>query len=170
LRLKTLVTLQSRMEVSVLGPPEPGVLRSVRWEHIPMGDQWFSEKGYVAVDREPGRQHLTLVTFFRDDWRRFFRVLAERDVYPLLFHCSAGRDRTGVGAAMLLELLRVSRERIVEDFLASNLVFPRIPLTAEQLGPVFDLIDDTGGIELFMREVIGLGRAEIDAIREDLLA
>ncbi|MGH7864652.1 MAG: tyrosine-protein phosphatase [Candidatus Binataceae bacterium] len=168
-RLKTLVTLQSRVEVKVLGRPEQSVLAAVRWEHIPMGDQWFSEKGYVAMAREPGKQHLELVTVFRKDWRRFFKLLAERDVYPLLFHCSAGRDRTGVGAAMLLELLGVSRERIVEDFLRSNLVFPNAPLSAGQLTPVFELIDQTGGIAEFMREVIGLSGTEVGSIREDLV-
>jgi protein-tyrosine phosphatase len=168
-QLKTLVTLQSRVEVKVLGRPEQSVLASVRWEHIPMGDQWFSDKGYIAMTREPGKQHLELVTVFRKDWQRFFKLLAERDVYPLLFHCSAGRDRTGVGAAMLLELLGVSRERIVGDFLRSNLVFPKAPLSAEQMTPVFELIDEAGGIELFMGEVIGLARSEIESIREDLL-
>jgi protein-tyrosine phosphatase len=168
-RLKTVVTLQSRMEVSVLGRPERRVLDGVRWEHIPMGDQWFTKKGYVAMSREPGKQHLELVMFFRKDWQRFFKLLAERGVYPLLFHCSAGRDRTGVGAAMLLELLGVSRKRIVEDFLRSNLVFTKALLSAEQLTPVFELIDESGGIEEFMREVIGLGRDGVEAIRDDLL-
>ncbi|MGH7949968.1 MAG: tyrosine-protein phosphatase [Candidatus Binataceae bacterium] len=168
-QLRTLVTLQSRVEVKVLGRPQQSVLASVRWEHIPMGDQWFTEKGYVAMSREPGKQHLELVTVFRKDWQRFFKLLAERDVYPLLFHCSAGRDRTGVGAAMLLELLGVSREGIIEDFLRSNLVFPKAPLNAAQLTPVFELIDETGGIEEFMHEVIGLARPEIESIREDLL-
>jgi protein-tyrosine phosphatase len=109
------------------------------------------------------------VMHFRADWLRFFKLLAERDVYPLLFHCSAGRDRTGVGAAMLLSMLGVERNRIVADFLESNLVFKKIPLAAEQLDPVFELIDENGGIEGFMREVIGLEANELAIIREDLL-
>ena len=169
LKLRTLVTLQSRAEVKHLGAPKPAGRRGVRWEHIPMGDEWFNDHGYTRVAPEPGREHLALVTHFREDWRRFFKLLAERDVYPLLFHCSAGRDRTGVGAAMLLSMLGVTRERIVADFLESNLVFKKIPLAAGQLDPVFELIDENGGIEGFMREVIGLESSELDAIREDLL-
>lgn len=171
LSLRTLVTLQSRVEVSRLGPPEEKLLKSVRWEHIPIGDRWFKDDdAYDALNREPDRVHLALVTHFRDDWRAFFKLLAERDVYPLLFHCSAGRDRTGVGAALLLELLGVPRERILADFLESNLVFRRMPLTSAQLQPVFDSIDERGGILSFMREVIGLGPAELEAIRADLLS
>lgn len=169
LELRTLVTLQSRAEVKHLGVPEPASRRGVRWEHIPMGDEWFNDQGYTRIAVEPGREHLALVTHFRSDWRRFFKLLAERDVYPLLFHCSAGRDRTGVGAAMLLSMLGVERNRIVADFLESNLVYTKLPLAAEQLDPVFELIDENGGIEGFMHEVIGLAPAELDLIREDLL-
>ncbi|HYK65471.1 MAG TPA: tyrosine-protein phosphatase, partial [Patescibacteria group bacterium] len=82
---------------------------------------------------------------------------------------SAGRDRTGVGAAMLLAMLGVERDRIVADFLESNLVFAKIPLAATQLDPIFELIDENGGVEGFMREVIGLGPDEMATIRKSLL-
>src|SRR6266849_4290013 len=170
IRLRTLVTLQSRLEVRHLGPPRAEFLQSgVRWEHIPIGDTWFREDGFNKIPTKPGYEHLVIVTEFRNDWQLFFKLLAEREVYPLLFHCSAGRDRTGVGAAMLLSLLGVDRERIVADFLESNLVFTQALLAAEQLDPVFELIDEKGGIEGFMREVIGLEPAELSLIREDLL-
>ncbi len=169
LELRTLVTLQSRAEVKHLGAPVPASREGIRWEHIPMGDEWFNDQGYTRVAPEPGREHLALVMHFRNDWRRFFKVLAERDVYPLLFHCSAGRDRTGVGAAMLLSILGVERDRIVADFLESNVVFAKMPLAAAQLEPVFELIDRSGGIEGFMREVIGLDASALSIIREDLL-
>lgn len=45
--------------------------------------------------------------------------LARHDA-PLLFHCTNGRDRTGVIAAMLLHLLGASREDIVADFMLTN--------------------------------------------------
>ena len=99
----------------------------------------------------------------------FFKILAEREVYPLLFHCSAGRDRTGVGAAMLLEMLGVSRARILEDFLVSNVTFPQMPLKHSQLEPIFALIDEHGGIEGFMHDILLLAPADIEAIRDDLL-
>lgn len=39
---------------------------------------------------------------------------------PILFHCTAGKDRTGVAAALILKALGVSREDIVEDYLLTN--------------------------------------------------
>ncbi len=169
LSLRTLVTLQSRVEVSNLGRPVETLLKSVRWEHIPIGDRWFDADDPATLSDEPGGEHLALVTKFLDDWRAFFKILAERNVYPLLFHCSAGRDRTGVGAAMLLELLGVDRERVVGDFLESNAVFHQMPLKPRQLEPVFESIDERGGIDNFMRDAIGLSAGDLDAIRADLL-
>jgi protein-tyrosine phosphatase len=43
------------------------------------------------------------------------RVIAEAD-HPLVFHCSAGKDRTGVLAACLLSVLGVDSEHIVGDY------------------------------------------------------
>ena len=170
IRLRTLVTLQSRLEVRHLGPPRAEFLESgVRWEHIPIGDSWFRDDGFYKTDTPPGHEHLVIVTEFRNGWQSFFKLLAERDVYPLVFHCSAGRDRTGVGAVMLLELLGVGRELIVADFLESNAAFPKMPLSERQLEPIFSLIDESGGIESFLLDELGLKVADLDAIRGDLL-
>ena len=134
-----------------------------------MGDVWFEERNKDLFTREEGQEHLFLVMTLVTDWRRFYRLLAEPDVYPLLFHCSAGRDRTGVGAVMLLDLLGVERDRIVLDFLESNLVFPAAPLKPKQLVPVFEAIDKAGGIRAFLRDVIGVDEKHLDEIRARLL-
>ncbi|MBF6558669.1 MAG: tyrosine-protein phosphatase [Candidatus Binataceae bacterium] len=170
LKLRTLVTLQSRLEVRRLGPPHAEFLDSgVRWEHIPIGDPWFREDGFHKIETQPGHEHLVILTEFLEDWQSFFKLLAEREVYPMLFHCSAGRDRTGVGAAMLLEMLGVDRELIVADFLVSNTTFPQMPLKRTQLEPIFSLIDEHGDIEGFMHDVLMLDQSDLDAIRTDLL-
>ena len=55
-----------------------------------------------------------------------FATLAQPVNHPVLFHCSAGKDRTGVLAATTLDVLGVAREQIVEDFLATNEVIDAI--------------------------------------------
>jgi protein-tyrosine phosphatase len=170
IRLRTLVTLQSRLEVRHLGPPRSEFLESgVRWEHIPIGDKWFRDDGFYKTETPPGHEHLVILTEFREGWQSFFKLLAETDVYPLVFHCSAGRDRTGVGAAMLLELLGASRELIIADFLESNATFPKMPLSGRQLEPIFSMIDESGGIENFLLDGLGLENPDLDAIRGHLL-
>ncbi|WP_342599796.1 tyrosine-protein phosphatase [Psychrobacillus sp. FSL H8-0483] len=39
---------------------------------------------------------------------------------PLLHHCTAGKDRTGVGAAIILMILDIPIETIIEDYLKTN--------------------------------------------------
>lgn len=59
---------------------------------------------------------------------QMFRYLA-RGQLPLAFNCSAGKDRTGVGAALLLSVLGVPRETIVADYaLSDDIVDYRVQL------------------------------------------
>lgn len=54
-------------------------------------------------------------------YRRLFEML-ETDDTPLVFHCSAGKDRAGVAAALLLTALGVPRATIIEDYAMSDKV------------------------------------------------
>ncbi len=56
----------------------------------------------------------------REAWGRWLRSLAEPGALPQLFHCTAGKDRTGFAAAIVLLTLGVSREDVMADFLLSN--------------------------------------------------
>lgn len=51
--------------------------------------------------------------------RGLFRFL-EQGRTPLVIHCSAGKDRTGMAVAVLLSALGVSRETVIEDYLLTN--------------------------------------------------
>ncbi len=51
-------------------------------------------------------------------WRSLIDKLKERR--PVLFHCSQGKDRTGVAAAVILLALGVGREEIMRDFMLTN--------------------------------------------------
>lgn len=54
-----------------------------------------------------------------DVFSRYFRRLADSD-RPVLIHCAAGKDRTGVLAALTLHLLGVKRERLIADYMETN--------------------------------------------------
>lgn len=52
-----------------------------------------------------------------EQYRQMFRRLEDEAYVPLLFHCTAGKDRTGVAAALILLTLGVSEDVIMEDYL-----------------------------------------------------
>ena len=54
-----------------------------------------------------------------------FDALAAADGGGLLFHCAAGKDRTGFVAAVILLSLGASHETVIEDYLATNLIWDR---------------------------------------------
>ncbi|MFF1902406.1 tyrosine-protein phosphatase [Kitasatospora sp. NPDC058218] len=56
----------------------------------------------------------------RERFATVLRLLAAPDGAPLLFHCSAGKDRTGWTAALLLTALGVDRETVFADYLLTN--------------------------------------------------
>ncbi len=51
---------------------------------------------------------------------RFFQVLLEQEDGAVLWHCSAGKDRVGVGTALLLYVLGIPEETILKDYLMVN--------------------------------------------------
>lgn len=81
----------------------------------------------LQIHRQP--HHTYLQTYFTYFYSRIlfhnpvvqkiFDCLLEKNV-PILIHCSAGKDRTGVIAALILLTLGVDREIVMEDYLNSN--------------------------------------------------
>ena len=60
-----------------------------------------------------------LLTQFNSQYRRMFGELLAGHA-PLAFNCSAGKDRTGIAAALLLTALGVPREGVIADYMLSN--------------------------------------------------
>lgn len=52
----------------------------------------------------------------REQFRKEMEEIVDPDNYPILFHCSVGRDRTGTLAIVIYALLGVSEEEIIKDY------------------------------------------------------
>lgn len=52
--------------------------------------------------------------------RAYATLLGQLDGTPVLYHCTAGKDRTGWASAVILTLLGVPRETVMADYLVSN--------------------------------------------------
>lgn len=68
-----------------------------------------------------------LLKYSQEPIKRALDLLLTPDTQPALFHCTAGKDRTGVIAALLLDAVSVPHEIIAEDYaLTSTLIAPLI--------------------------------------------
>ena len=64
--------------------------------------------------------NIIIVEEFTDEYKNFFRHIIENNAEPLVFHCTAGKDRAGFASAMILTILGVPREKVIEDYLLTN--------------------------------------------------
>ncbi|CAN5253471.1 tyrosine-protein phosphatase [soil metagenome] len=71
---------------------------------------------------------------FNGQYRRMFAELLTGHA-PLAFNCSAGKDRTGIAAALLLTALGVPRASVIEDYLLTNRYLDASALTKSAPNP-----------------------------------
>ncbi|WP_275793215.1 tyrosine-protein phosphatase [Prescottella equi] len=88
-----------------------------------------------------------------------------------VFHCSAGKDRTGWGTAVLLSLLGVPKATVYHDFLASNTYLGRADAVEKSwLDAAFAQVDRLyGGVGNYVRTGLGVDQQTIDTLRARLL-
>lgn len=81
--------------------------------------------------------YLSIVSDFRHIYKEFFKLIQNQEV-PILFHCTAGKDRTGIAAALLLSALNVDRDVILKDYLMTNELLVGKYANLGQYGPLVD--------------------------------
>lgn len=138
-------------------------------------------RGFTAHDEE------------RAGFAAALAAIAEAERLPLLFHCTAGKDRAGWLSAIVLRILGVSDADVMADFLASNDHF--LPVAGAQLGALgfgepqlamfrpmlqqrpeylqaafAEAEQRYGSFDGFVREGLGLPPASVTALRDRLLA
>ena len=150
-----------------------------------------------------GKGYEWMRAFYRDlfssdyslsQYRIFLDYLKETTQGATIFHCTAGKDRTGVGAIFLLLLLGVKREQIIEDYLKTNESAIIDVRQAQELGRslgyddeiirdiervncvlidyanmVFEYVDSFGTPEQFFKTKMGIDDTYIAKMRENYL-
>ncbi|MGV8907036.1 MAG: tyrosine-protein phosphatase [Acetobacterium sp.] len=71
----------------------------------------ISDKMYIELVTDPYGQNA---------YHEFFQKLLAHEDGAFLFHCTGGKDRTGVATVLLLTALGVDRNTIIEDFTLTN--------------------------------------------------
>jgi protein-tyrosine phosphatase len=90
-----------------------------------------------------------------------FRALGDADAYPIYFHCTFGRDRTAVLAAVILLALGADRDAIMDDYLLSGATVGAYP---QSLAAVLDEVQAQGGIDSFLASA-GVAGEWIETLR-----
>ena len=72
--------------------------------------------GMDLTDRSLGRIYELMITQFGHRLAQAVDTVAETCSEGVVFHCSAGKDRTGVVGAFLLDLLGVGRDEIIDEY------------------------------------------------------
>ena len=143
---------------------------------------------------EPPQRYLALYTSWLDDRQESIRTVlssfTESDALPALFNCHAGKDRTGVIAALLLGLAGVPDETIIADYaLSGPNLWPREMAafrethgedcsmedfsaevsSARSMELTLDYLNERyGGIPTYLT-TIGLSSDELESLRKALL-
>ena len=186
------------------------IIAGVEYYHIPVLDE---EALGIARDKNMTESFFELPAdpeefmirqysdFIRDPYcvkqfAKFIDVILHHKDGAVLWHCSAGKDRAGVGTALLLYILGVPRETIREDFMRTNrylepeLHYMERLLEAQgkdsletvqklhafftvkeaYIDAVFDTIEEEyGTMERFFRKDLYLTQNSVDDLREKYL-
>ena len=71
-----------------------------------------------------------------DTFKEFFKILFKNSGARIIFHCTAGKDRTGFAAALILSLFGVSQRHIFEDYMLSNKQYKPTKKVTEELNKI----------------------------------
>ncbi len=125
---------------------------------------------------------------------RFLRSILNNSQGTSVFHCAAGKDRTGMAAALILSALDVPRATIIEDYLLtekyldsenlmtiiekhltdanieyweSDWLLPYCTVSIENIEAFFNAIDSRfGNIERYFDRALKFGKSDRESIRE----
>jgi protein-tyrosine phosphatase len=163
LGIRTVIDLRSGSEL------QQGVFdvdaHPVAFHHFP-----FIEKLPDAQDfeRRPGllgSQYLEMVRDAGDQILAALEVLATPDALPAVFHCTAGKDRTGVLSAIVLSLLGVDEPTVVADYALSGAAMQRLRAKLVEKYPegreTIESIDEVFSAEPAQMEVL------LDHVRDE---
>jgi protein-tyrosine phosphatase len=81
---------------------------------------------FLEKNDAPGLEKLLVSDYrriIRDDspgFREFFRIMKQATEFPLVYHCAAGKDRTGIASVLFLTALGVDAETVRNDYFLSN--------------------------------------------------
>lgn len=185
LGIRKVIDLRNLNELSA----QPSVLKQhdgIHYEHIQLHSEIVSG-GEVTVVEDLGDLYLYFIEACQPAIQKVIASLADEAEGAVAFHCTAGKDRTGIIAALLLDTAGVNHNEIVSDYVLSGTLTQELlddlrrnhrpdkisseryeaflACEAEFLERMLNHIEQKyGGSEAYLRH-IGLGSEKIDAVK-----
>ena len=130
---------------------------------ISMVDQIFEGRLRSVSESDMAELYLQMIGTYGERFAQLVAVAADVDHLPMLFHCTAGKDRSGIASALLLEALGVNREAVLDDYCLSNEL--RSHQRIAELTPEFAKI----GIDIDdVRAILSAPRAVMASVLDEL--
>ena len=135
--LRTVIDLRNEVEIKKI-PSTLSRHPEVNYLNIPLLGDTGGNPPALPEDFTMGMMYVGILDGARAALQKTFWAIAEAAVKPgsLMFHCTAGKDRTGVTAALLLALAGVPDETIIRDYAE----------TGAHLAPVYDMLVENSGV------------------------
>ncbi|HXQ19522.1 MAG TPA: tyrosine-protein phosphatase [Acidimicrobiales bacterium] len=118
LGMATVLDLRSTTELEIGRFPVEAV--PVSFHHLPIVEETMDPRKYRLAEGKLGERYEELARFGAPQIATALSIMADPASHPLVLHCTAGKDRTGVLAAVTLSLLGVADETIIEDYTLSS--------------------------------------------------
>jgi protein-tyrosine phosphatase len=193
LGVRTIVDLRGVNEAAETPHRIEGTGARIVGAHIEPG---VGEKIRVAI-ADGSADPFVMMQYFTDHYRDYprrcapgfrtlFATLSDGTHRPLVFHCTAGKDRTGFASALLLTLLGVPWDTVMEDYLRTNDLwighigrYPELDIDTRAaiiearrpyLEAAFEVVRaDFGSPEAFAEQALGLDASALERLKADLL-
>lgn len=121
LSLTTVIDLRNSIELEQSGT---GLVTevSVRYHNLPLSTGGPEARQRILDSSNMGELYMNLLDapWYGARIVEVLGIIAESENQPVVFHCSVGKDRTGILASVILSLLGVPDETIIEDYALSS--------------------------------------------------
>ncbi len=200
LHISTIVDFRSQWEAEEEPDKWPNY-EEIRYVHLPIGGSTLKRDELMEKIKEPefdAEQFMidanrSFIESSSNQYRQFFELLLDESTYPILFHCSAGKDRTGLATALILSALGIEKQIIMDEYLMSNYYLheskekrleqaamflgvnhthlrPLMEVKVEYLEAAFQAIEEIyGSVDQYLSEALNIGPEEKERLRELLL-
>jgi protein-tyrosine phosphatase len=155
LGLRDIIDLRTEAETRRV--PWTGLPETVRVHHLPLSGDVIDPEPLrrIRTGEDLGRWYAALAVGAADRLVQIVRLVGSEG--PTLIHCAAGKDRTGVAVAAVLELLGYDHDAIAEDYGLTDAAIEQIMRMVTDDGDPYDL--GRAGLPPI------LGRAPVEAMR-----